>query len=171
MSTSVLYAIQARNGAIKVGHSLEPQKRLVAVRTHSPLPVRLIAIIGPGGLSEERALHKRFEHCRSHAEWFFGSDIDAFSLEIMGRGLPAIENWSDLEFIGAQGRSDRHRRRIRAAWDDPERRMAAARSQIEWRVWDSFHHLLGVKSYSEVKQMAEDECRRRRPDLYPQEAA
>lgn len=175
MSQSFIYVIQARNGAIKIGHSVTPDQRLATVRTHSPLPVRMIAILGPGGSKQERALHERFDHCRSHSEWFYGADIDAFSLEVMGRGLSVIENWCDLEFLGTHGRKERRRRIFRAIWENPERRLSASRGQVEWRVWRQFHPLLSTHDYRTVKAMAAAECARRRPDLFPtpapQEAA
>lgn len=167
MSGPVVYVIQARNGAIKIGFSAEPHKRLAAIRTHSPLPVRLIAILGPGTHREERALHDRFDHCRSHAEWFVGPDIGAFSLEIMGRGLSLIENWADIEFLGMQGRQERRKRLIRAHWEDPEYRLSVMRSQLDCRVWREFHPMLKDHPYEHVRALASAEGRRRRPDLFP----
>lgn len=59
-----------RTGAfVKIGHTGNVRSRLSAVRTASPEPVDLVAVI-PGDAGAERALHDRFSDWRCSGEWF-----------------------------------------------------------------------------------------------------
>lgn len=171
MIPSVIYVIQARNGAIKIGHSVHPPGRLSAVRTHSPLAVRLIAILGEGGWPEELALHRRFDHCRSHCEWFAGPEVDAFASEVMGRGVSSIEDWVDLEFLGTHKRHERRSKILKAAWADPERRRRNARTQIWRRVRSELDGQRDGMPWPQFEALVDAECARRHPDLFAQQVA
>ena len=59
-----------RNGSyIKIGISENPQARLDALQTSSPLKLELLDYI-PGGRKLENKLHKKFKHLRESGEWF-----------------------------------------------------------------------------------------------------
>jgi hypothetical protein len=53
----------------KIGFSVEPEGRIKSLRLLSPVPLEIIGMI-PGDFEQERALHARFLHLRSHGEWF-----------------------------------------------------------------------------------------------------
>lgn len=57
------------NTLVKVGRSVDVQERLSALRTMSPVPLTLLWQT-LGGAELETALHRHFESCRSHGEWF-----------------------------------------------------------------------------------------------------
>lgn len=60
----------ARAGAhVKIGHSYQPERRLVHLQTVVPFEVEKIAIL-PGGQRLERVLHARYARCRVRGEWF-----------------------------------------------------------------------------------------------------
>jgi hypothetical protein len=61
---------------IKIGFSIDPERRLNEVRLISPTPVEFMGSIR-GDYEEERALHQKFAHLHSHGEWFVAaSDLE-----------------------------------------------------------------------------------------------
>ena len=63
-----VYFIQAGE-FIKIGYAADPNKRLLSIKTGSPLPVKIIHFF-PGTMKDERSLHSRFSHLRAEGEWF-----------------------------------------------------------------------------------------------------
>ncbi len=61
---------------VKIGTSRDVPRRLKALATLCPCPVRLLRTI-EGWLDDERALHALFAAHRSHGEWFVLSAIAA----------------------------------------------------------------------------------------------
>jgi Meiotically Up-regulated Gene 113 (MUG113) protein len=63
-------------GPYKIGHSKDVEKRLVQLRTGSPVSLEIKAVL-PGGEDVEKILHWIFKGRRSHGEWFNlnGEDI------------------------------------------------------------------------------------------------
>lgn len=71
-SDQLVYFIQQGNddeGPIKIGMSNNIHKRLAALQTSNPYPLRLLAVRS-GGHREEARLHLRFRLCHLHGEWF-----------------------------------------------------------------------------------------------------
>jgi len=66
---SVVYIARASNGLLKIGTTDNIKKRLISLRTSSPLPIELLAMF-EGGLVEERQCHTRFAAFRKHGERF-----------------------------------------------------------------------------------------------------
>jgi hypothetical protein len=64
----VIYFIETQ-GMVKIGHSVDPQKRFTMLATGCPSRCTLIGV-AEGGRAEERALHKQFSDLHSHGEWF-----------------------------------------------------------------------------------------------------
>lgn len=58
-----------RSGMVKIGSTENLKARMRSLRTASPEPLEVLAVV-PGGLSEERALHDRFAEHRAVGEWF-----------------------------------------------------------------------------------------------------
>lgn len=70
----MIYFIRAvYSGAIKIGLSNDPRRRLEAMQTGSPEPLELLGML-PGDAAEERWLHDRFKEYRIHGEWFKGDE-------------------------------------------------------------------------------------------------
>ncbi len=65
----IYFIQQGDNGAIKIGYSTNPEKRLQTLRTASPLPLRILKII-VGGKTKEKDLHRQFAHLQMDGEWF-----------------------------------------------------------------------------------------------------
>lgn len=60
----MIYFIQAAGGgSIKIGHSRDVEARRRQLATHYGRPMEVLAVM-EGGLSEERAAHRRFAHLR-----------------------------------------------------------------------------------------------------------
>jgi hypothetical protein len=67
---SVVYFIQiGDSGPIKIGVSVDVQKRLQQLQTASPYQLRLLAKL-LGGESKEAELHRRFAAFKMQGEWF-----------------------------------------------------------------------------------------------------
>lgn len=65
----IVYFLRA-GGFIKIGKTTgHPDARVAELRTGCPFPIEVIGFI-PGGLEDERALHRRFQAIRAHGEWF-----------------------------------------------------------------------------------------------------
>jgi hypothetical protein len=61
-------ATEARD-LIKIGSADDPWTRYLTLRSISPVPLVLVAMMD-GGKPEERELHERFRLLRHHGEWF-----------------------------------------------------------------------------------------------------
>jgi hypothetical protein len=69
-----VYFIQGQcGGAIKIGFSVDPAKRLKELQTGYPDTLKILFMI-PGDESTERALHRLFEGARLKGEWFRPDD-------------------------------------------------------------------------------------------------
>jgi hypothetical protein len=66
---AVVYFIRAQRGRVKIGTTTKLGSRMRSLRTMSPDPIELLAVI-PGGRSIEAQLHTRFARHRKHGEWF-----------------------------------------------------------------------------------------------------
>lgn len=65
-----VYVVRERGTErIKIGVSRQPSDRLKNLGSEAGIELELVAII-PGGIRQERALHKRFAACRTRGEWF-----------------------------------------------------------------------------------------------------
>jgi hypothetical protein len=64
-----IYFIGGDAGHIKIGVSANPESRLAAIQTGSPIPLRILATV-LGGYDAERAYHARFAAHRAQGEWF-----------------------------------------------------------------------------------------------------
>lgn len=70
----MIYFIRAmQSGAIKIGTSNDPKRRLETMQTGSPEPLELIGVL-PGQADAEKVLHRTFAKFRIHGEWFKGDE-------------------------------------------------------------------------------------------------
>ncbi len=77
--SSVVYAIQAETGRIKIGITSGPiKKRMMALQSASPVPLRLL-FVKPCNNAEaaEKKIHQTLQSYRSHGEWFDVSEQQA----------------------------------------------------------------------------------------------
>jgi hypothetical protein len=123
---SFVYLVEAHNGNIKIGCAAKPAARLAAIRTHSPLMARLIAV-WPGCYADEQALHQQYRDCRSHCEWFeVRGEFAEFVAEKRGTGLERVEEWHEIAYQSAEDKVARTSRLRSAAhkarWADPQYR-------------------------------------------------
>ena len=66
-----LYFIGCENiNMVKIGIAYFVANRLKDIQNMCPIPIGIIGIIENGGKGLERELHKKFNHLRSHGEWF-----------------------------------------------------------------------------------------------------
>lgn len=79
------YFIQCETtGAIKIGFSVNPRKRIKSFEAASPLPVRCVGLI-KSGKSMETKLHIKFKGYHLHYEWFInGKDLISFIEKYIG---------------------------------------------------------------------------------------
>lgn len=69
----VYFARGNPSGLIKIGCSIGPDGRAVALKWEVGEPLRVLFTV-PGSFAKEQAYHRRFASCRSHGEWFFEAD-------------------------------------------------------------------------------------------------
>lgn len=74
---SFVYVIGS-DAAVKIGRSIDPQRRYGQLQQSSPVPLTIYAIVPEFVVSEERA-HEMWAHLRQHGEWFQRSpELDAW---------------------------------------------------------------------------------------------
>lgn len=56
-------------GLVKIGRSIDVERRLSEVRLISPVPLQLLWYTN-GGAAAEARYHQRWAHLREHGEWF-----------------------------------------------------------------------------------------------------
>lgn len=81
-SDSVGYVYCIRNddaGAVKIGFSKSPHRRLAELQTASPSALRLISVI-PAFFEYESVMHEMMQDRRLHGEWFKDTDHYASTL-------------------------------------------------------------------------------------------
>ena len=80
-----VYFIQAvDSGPIKIGWALNAKRRLDCLQTGCPYKLRILAQT-PGTVSDERAMHRRFDELHSHGEWFYpGKSLLMFIASLAG---------------------------------------------------------------------------------------
>lgn len=127
----LLYVIQAKTGQIKVGLSMHPSERVEQFRIGSPVPIRLIAILGPGNRLDEINLQRSLDGDHSHGEWFLGEKASAFATSVMGCGLTSVADWppastgfSAYRTAGIRRGRETNTRRI-SAWRERSKETAA----------------------------------------------
>lgn len=63
---------------VKIGHSVNPEKRLTVLSTGCPTECKMIGVM-PGNQPDEAKVHKQFSHLRTKGEWFrFSPEIKRF---------------------------------------------------------------------------------------------
>lgn len=90
-----VYFIQGKSGgAVKIGHSSDPEHRLKRLQTGNSEPLRIIAMIS-GGAAKEAELHRKFSHLNIQGEWFnLGPDLHRYIVEIrtgQQRAMPSSD--------------------------------------------------------------------------------
>ncbi len=78
--------------AIKIGKSINPEKRLASLQTSHHRPLRLLATM-KGGVAEESGLHARFGQIRLSGEWFEDApELRAYIAGLSQTPVPWPEN-------------------------------------------------------------------------------
>ena len=67
----VYFALDELSGRVKIGSSVDPEKRIQTIT--GPSPIHILHVEG-GGVESERSLHERFSHLRAYREWFHPSE-------------------------------------------------------------------------------------------------
>lgn len=128
MAASHIYLIEAENGRLKIGRSALVRDRVTAVRTHSPVRTRLIAM-WLGGEAEEAELHRTYAPFRRHGEWFeISGDLAAFVRRVRGLNVPDIPSWDELRF---EARASFQKRRTAVAREAARAAMLGAGAKAE----------------------------------------
>lgn len=68
-SKNNIYFIQAENGLIKIGQTINVKTRFKNLKLNSPLSLKLLVSI-PADYIYEFKIHEHFKKIRSHNEWF-----------------------------------------------------------------------------------------------------
>lgn len=71
-----VYVVEGElTGLMKIGIAAEPHLRMRSLQGGSPDRIRVLALFHEAKAGwAERDLHRRFDHARSHGEWFKPSD-------------------------------------------------------------------------------------------------
>lgn len=121
---SYVYFIQdGRKGAVKIGMTVDPEKRLRDLQTGNPRTLRIRHVI-PGDRSTEKALHARFEPARIRGEWFgreYLPIILAFASGISEEMIHTYERSGDTPVLAQQGARVRTHREVLRIRKDLER--------------------------------------------------
>ena len=89
-----LYIIQSDNfGAIKIGRSKDPQKRLKELQTGNPNKLKLIATFKDKGWLE-KILHEKLAKYRLNGEWFSYECVGSIPVELYEQiTFGAFDDW------------------------------------------------------------------------------
>lgn len=94
-----LYVIQSdRTGAVKIGRSSDPAKRLLCLQTGSPHKLRLLASFEGRG-DEEKVLHRlvrKFRYRVEKGEWFHYDCLPHLP-EWVYENLPFEDRWWEVQ--------------------------------------------------------------------------
>ena len=92
--TGFVYAIRSA-GVVKIGYSVKPHLRFCKISSESPAPCEMLGA-WPGSVRDEKSVHAKFSHLRSHGEWFFyTADLAGFieatkTLDAKPRAVPFL---------------------------------------------------------------------------------
>ena len=86
-----LYVLRAACGVVKIGQTTDPHGRFAALRTSSPLPLDLIALVEIPSPRIERFVHWMLGKFRAHGEWFrFSRPLLSFLAALEDAEWPAL---------------------------------------------------------------------------------
>lgn len=73
-------------GPVKIGCSVGPKSRLIAMQAWSPVRLQLVASC-PGWNAHEQMIHAKFISSRAHGEWFeWSSELGALINHVLQHG-------------------------------------------------------------------------------------
>lgn len=98
----MIYFILDRDAAlVKIGHAIDPWRRLSQIQVSNPSKLEIVAVQG-GGPVEEAQLHDRFAASHFRGEWFrFDPELQAFVAELGEPARPLRAN-DTTKFWGMQ---------------------------------------------------------------------
>lgn len=79
---------------IKIGWAKDPDRRLAALQTASPVKLSLVYSF-PGSGAKERELHAKFSHLRSSGEWFAASPEIFAAIDELRADPSPVPKWPD----------------------------------------------------------------------------
>ena len=92
-----VYFIQAMNGMVKIGKSLNILGRLTQIRSQSPLPVWIVGYIEIDEYEKaEKEEHEKYKKYRAHGEWYYPCEelMDRLiDLKIQGMDFSALNKY------------------------------------------------------------------------------
>ncbi len=98
-----VYFIQAENGSIKIGTSIDIKNRMSCLFKEVPISLVLLYSF-PGSFKEERALHQALDQYRIKGEWFRPCEEVKQTIEKLRTGIPfetVIDDLFNNKFIKA----------------------------------------------------------------------
>lgn len=122
-----VYAISAGRSRVKIGHSTDMAGRFSALQHASPYKLRILATM-PGGVAEERWLHREFRKYRKHGEWF---DLSSTNLRRLME-LMACETPGRIETKPKKVASPYRSGKVKRSVVPPEVRQAAIDHVNHW---------------------------------------
>jgi hypothetical protein len=83
LGMDIVYFLRAGD-FIKIGKATgNPMSRIATLKTGCPFKIDVMAYM-PGGIAEERELHKKFSNLKSHGEWFHADPALIEHIESIG---------------------------------------------------------------------------------------
>lgn len=126
---SVYFATCREASAVKIGSSVDPHSRLYEIQVGCPLEILIEAVV-PGGVEQERAMHRRFEDDLIRGEWFRLTEmIEAI---IAANPAPPPRARPVRKPLTRADRLERQRRAV----ENAEATLAAHRRAYEYRLKD-----------------------------------
>lgn len=106
-------------GLVKIGRSIDMERRLQEIRLLSPVPLELLGVVN-GGARRESAYHRKWSRLRQHGEWFTATEELRFQLwsDSISDAWNAAPAGGRREFLEHIGRDVDHVERLIGYWGD-----------------------------------------------------
>ena len=123
-----IYFVEAENGLVKIGRTINLERRMQDLENISPIPLRLLIAVNCDGKASkvEVAIHNKFGTQRHHGEWFELSEEQKQWIKRAKKKIIRWATWRQCE------ECDRYYRNHKTLWIHQKRKHGEATNWADW---------------------------------------